>query len=216
MGYFDGPDGALSHHLWFDVKSAEYGPYHIRWMAYETPEQFLELLGVIRSLGDQVRSVSLIEPPGVQIQEYLKYPFQNALLTHRSRFEMGITSLAWWQVRICDLEACLAKTHLRGDTVRFNLSLTDPIERYLEERKAWRGVSGDYIVTLGPESGVQPGSDPTLDTLSTSVNTFSRLWLGVRPASGLAMGQRLEAPPGLLAKLDEVLRLPRPVRDWDF
>jgi hypothetical protein len=48
------------------------------------------------------------------------------------------------------------------------------------------------------------------------VGAFTRLWLGVRPASGLAITDDLCAPPALLDQLDRVLRLPEPKPDWDF
>jgi hypothetical protein len=48
------------------------------------------------------------------------------------------------------------------------------------------------------------------------VNAFSRLWLGVRPASGLAVTDDLAGPSALLEQLDRVLLLPEPKPDWDF
>ena len=39
---------------------------------------------------------------------------------------------------------------------------------------------------------------------------------GVRPATGLAVTDDLEAPRNLLEALDDAFRLPEPVRDWDF
>ncbi|UCH77896.1 MAG: hypothetical protein JSU81_09245, partial [Candidatus Coatesbacteria bacterium] len=71
-------------------------------------------------------------------------------------------------------------------------------------------------VTLGPSSGAEPGHDASRPTLTASVNAFTRMWLGIRPASGLAITDGLAGPPGLLAELDEVLRLPDPTPDWDF
>jgi hypothetical protein len=101
--------------------------------------------------------------------------------------------------------------------------LTDPFEYAPGEDSQWRGVAGDYVVTLGPSSGAEQGSDdalPTPDdalpTLSASVNAFTRMWLGVRPATGLAVTDNLVGPPPLLEALDAVLRLPDPKPDWDF
>ena len=45
---------------------------------------------------------------------------------------------------------------------------------------------------------------------------FTRLWLGVRPATGLAITDDLHGPDDLLDALDERLRLPEPVADWAF
>jgi hypothetical protein len=110
----------------------------------------------------------------------------------------------------------LAGTHLPWGEVRFNLSLTDPVEGYLEGESRWRGCGGEYVVTLGQQSSAVAGSDPSLPTLTTTVNAFTRLWLGVLPASSLAVTDELTAPPDLLRQLDEVLRLPLPRPDWGF
>jgi hypothetical protein len=48
------------------------------------------------------------------------------------------------------------------------------------------------------------------------VNAFTRLWFGVRPASGLALSDELNAPPELLDALDRTLLLPQPLPDWDY
>lgn len=100
--------------------------------------------------------------------------------------------------------------------VTSHLNLSDPIEKYLEEKSPWRGVAGDYVVTLGLSSSAERGTDPTLPTLTASVGAFTRMWMGVRPASGLTMTDDLAGPPELLAALNRVLRLPEPKLDWDF
>ena len=124
--------------------------------------------------------------------------------------------MAYWQLRMCDLPGCLARTHLAGSPLRFNLALSDPIEAYLDAGAPWRGVGGDYVVTLGPSSGAEPGKDPSLPTLAASVGAFTRLWLGVLPATGLAVTDELAGPRELLTALEETLRLPVPRLDWDF
>ena len=45
-------------------------------MAYQTGEQFLELMALLRSLGDQVRLVRMNEPPGIQLQDLMIQPFK--------------------------------------------------------------------------------------------------------------------------------------------
>ena len=215
FGYHDGPGGALSHHIWFSVRDAEFGPYTACWMVYQSYDQFLELMAAVRNLGDQVRMVSLCEPPGIQFQDFLRQPFRYRQLTEKSKYENRMRASAWQQTRICDLQGCLAKTHLREE-VRFNLELSDPIEEYLEADSPWRGVGGTYIVTLGKDSAAETGYDRSLSTLRASVNAFSRLWLGVRPASGLAVTDDLSGPEDLLRKLDIVFRLPEPNIDWEF
>jgi hypothetical protein len=216
LAYDDGPGNELSHYLWCSAEPGEEGPYTVEWLAYRTPDQFLELMALLKSLGDQVRQVKMREPAGIQLQDLLERPTQMRHLTARSRFEQRINASAYWQMRILDLPECLARTKLPGDELRFNLVLSDPIADLLPAEAPWRGVAGEYIVTLGPSSGAEQGSDETLPTLSASVNAFTRMWLGVRPASGLAITDDLAGPPELLAQLDDVLRLPDPKPDWDF
>ncbi|MDY7107837.1 MAG: GNAT family N-acetyltransferase [Planctomycetota bacterium] len=217
LGFRDAPDGKLSHHVWLAVPDdVEYGPYNIWWMAWRTREQLLELLGVLKNLGDQVLVIRMGDPPGMQLQSLLDRPFRHEMTTKDAKHALGTLSWAAWQARICDLPACLEKTNLPGPQVRFNLTLTDPVTRFLDDDAAWRGVAGDYIVTLGPESGAERGTDAALRTMTASVAAFTRLWLGVGPATGLALTDDLAAPAELLEELDTVLRLPSPQPDWDF
>ncbi len=216
LGYYDGPSGELTHHLWLNNGAKEYGPYNVIWNSYQTYEQFLELLALLKSLGDQVRLVKMREPQGIQLQDFLKQPFRFRTLTEKAEYENVMKATAYWQMRINDLPACLAKTRLRGEKLRFNLHLTDPIARYFDEDAPWRGVGGEYRVTLGPESAAEPGTDSALPTLIASINAFTRLWLGVRPATGLAVSDDLAGPPELLEALDWALCLPAPKPGWDF
>lgn len=214
LGYADDPDGGLTHLIFCNASDVEHGPYTIQYLVYRTGDQLLELLALLKSLTDQVYTVHVYEPAEVQLTDFLHQPFK-AHRTNGGAHSTGIDAYAWWQMRICDLAACLAQTKLCGN-VRFNLKLSDPIERYLDDTMAWRGVAGEYVVTLGAASGADHGHDATLPTLTASVNAFTRLWLGVRPATGLAVSDDLEGPPELLEALNEVLRLPSPKPDWDF
>ncbi len=216
LGYGVGPDGGLTHMLWCSVKEIEQGPYSVQWLAYQTADQFLELMALLRSLGDQVRLVRMQEPQGIQLQDILKQPFKQRQVSEKSKYESTIKAAAYWQMRICDLAGCLGRTHLWAGEVRFNLKLSDPIEGFLEADSPWRGISGEYVVTLGRESSAERGSDARLPTLTASVGAFTRLWLGVRPASGLAVTDDLVGPPDLLARLDRILCLPEPKTEWDF
>jgi GNAT superfamily N-acetyltransferase len=63
LGYYDGSDGELTHHIWCRAQG-EHGPYSVRWMSYQTPGQFLELMALIHNLSDQVRQVQMCEPMG--------------------------------------------------------------------------------------------------------------------------------------------------------
>ncbi len=215
LGYCDGPQGELTHFFWGHSESGR-GPFSMAMLAYQNWDQFLELMALLKTFGDQTRLVGLEEPRGIQLQDFLVQPFRYRYLTRKSDVENVSRASAYWQIRICDLAGCLAHTHLGGVPIRFNLNLSDPIAQYLPEDAPWRGVGGEYIVTLGPSSTAEAGTDSTLPTLTASVNAFSRLWLGVRPASGLAVTDHLAGPPELLAQLDEMLRLPVPRFEWDF
>ncbi len=211
---FNSDDGRLSHCMFVKPKG-EHGPYNVDWMAYETPEQFIELLSVLKSLGDQVHGIAIADPPHVQLQDMLETP----LLTLRSRdggtFDMKPRSNAWEQIRILDLDACIAAVQLPGETVRFNLQLHDPITEWLPADATWKGLAGSYVVTFGPKSSIESGSEDTLQTLAASVGAFTRLWIGARPAASLAISDQFECEPGLCIDLDRVMRLPTPISDWD-
>lgn len=217
LGYRDGEDGALSHHAWFSVPDdVEHGPYVVWWLAYENDDQLRELFGLVRNLGDQVHRVRLNEPPRVQLQDLMAGPMKQRRLTRHTPRASDTYTIAYWQMRICDLAECVSACSVPGGPVRFNLAVTDPIEAYLPDEAPWRGTAGSYIVEFGPTSGAEPGRDETLPTMRASINAFTRLWLGVRPASGLALTDELHAPAELLDELDRTLRLPPPQTDWDF
>ena len=216
LGYIDAASGELTHHFWCSTKAVGNGPYTIRWMSYRTKKEFLELLALIKQLGNQVHSVKLYEPPGIQLQDLLAQPFKAREITSKSQHENRMSASAYWQARIIDLPGCLEQTRLPGDTVRFNLILTDPVERFFDKENRWSGAAGDYIVTLGPSSSAKSGRKKGLPILNASINAFTRLWLGVRPATGLAWTDELSGSQGLLARLDTALRLPTPQTDWDF
>ncbi|HEX2998947.1 MAG TPA: GNAT family N-acetyltransferase, partial [Armatimonadota bacterium] len=190
LGYTDDV-GNLTHYFWCWAKDVERGPYTIEWMADQTPKQFRELLSLLYGLSDQVRLVRMHEPQGIQMQDLLDRPLRQHLITDKARFETGMQARAYWQMRICDLPGCLERTRLRGDSVCFNLQLLDPIAPLLGKRAPWHGAGGEYVVSLGPASGAEPGYDAALPTLTASVGAFTRLWLGVRPASGLAITDEL-------------------------
>lgn len=213
---FEDSAGNLTHHFWCEADNPARGPYRIAWTAWQTPDQYLELLGLIRSLGDQVRLVRLTEPAGIQLQDLLDRPFREFEVRENGRFPLRRESYAWWQMRMLDVRACLAATHLKAQPLRFNLMLSDPVERFLDADSPWRGCGGSYVVTLGPECSAAHGTEPGLPTLEATVNAFTRLWLGVRPATGLAVTDALSAPRELLEALDDALRLPSPLTDWDF
>ncbi|MBI9047005.1 MAG: GNAT family N-acetyltransferase, partial [Anaerolineaceae bacterium] len=215
LGYFDGPKGELTHHFFASADSVGKGPYHIWWMSYQNYEQFLELMALIRGLGDQVMKVRMTEPPKIQLQDLIDQPFRQRILSKHSSLSAGNEADAIWQMRINDLPAVMEKTLLNMEDTRFNLELSDPIDSFLDDDLKWHGVAGQYIVTLGNNSGAEKGFDADLPVMQASVNAFTRFWLGVRPASGLAVTDDLKAPQELLEELDQ-LQLPTPNPNWPF
>jgi len=216
FGFRDEQSGELTHFFWCQAEDLQQGPYNILSMSYDSNQQFLDLMGVLKSLGDQVHLATLIEPPDVQLQDLVSRPFARLASSSKGKFATGIRSFAMWQARICNLTACLQQTHLNCKPLRFNLHLSDPIAEFLDSDQPWRGVAGKYLVTLGPDSSIETGTSSDLPTLTASVNAFTRLWLGVRPASGLAATDQLDGPPALLSDLDHALQLPKPAWEWRF
>ena len=211
LGYRDGD--RISHHFWADAKG-EQGPYSVWWLAYETTDQLLELLALLHNLSDQVHHLEVQEPPQIQIQDLLEWPFRNRSRSHRAEHEHRMWSAAYAQARILDLPACVAAVRARTD-VAFNLRLRDPVARYLPE-DGWRGAAGEYVVRFGATSDAEPGIHPDLPVLSAGVGAFTRLWLGVKPAVSLAVTDDLSGPPDLLSAIDASLALPAPHFDWNF
>lgn len=221
FGYHDGPGGGLSHFLWFNPRSkVEEGPWYVSCMAWRTRAEYLELLGVIRNLGDQIPLVWVFEHNGLQLQDLMRKPFRHIYSRKGGDYDSSTFAAAWWQRRMNDVPACLAATTLpTSDSVRFNLVCTDPIERHLAGDAPWRGCSGTYVVTLGRECHAERRETPDagLPTLTTTINCFTRLWLGVGSASALSITDDLVASDeSLIEGLDRVLLLPAPDADWDF
>ena len=215
LGYHDAADGALSHFIWGEA-AGEHGPYEITWIGYQDVAQLSELLALIRSLGDQVNAVTMLEPPDIRLQDALKQPFRNRRGTQHGKYANGCLGVAFWQLRVLDLPKCLAKTRLAGPDLAFNLALSDPAPAHLDAQAAWPGAGGDFTVTLGSGSGAERGHHPNLPTLEASVGAFSRMWIGAAPASTLAVTDAITAPPTLLQALDAKCALPTPHLGWDF
>ncbi|HEU5084855.1 MAG TPA: GNAT family N-acetyltransferase [Acidimicrobiales bacterium] len=210
---FRNDDGRLTHALLGSMKD-EHGPYEIAVLAYEEPPQLLELLGLVRALGDQVNSVTIAdEPPGVQLQDLIREPVRQRRIARLSGGSDALhQAIAEQQDRILDLAACIGAVHLRTPPVSFGLRLHDP----LESLGGWPGIGGECTVHLGEESAVVDGLDEDVPVLEASVGAFTRLWLGVRPATGLALTDALAGPPALLDALDEAFRLPPPRSGWSY
>lgn len=207
-------------HFFAGTLGGEHGPLKIALLSYRSIDDLLELLRLIRELGDQVRSVIMDEPAILQIQTLLDSPMR-----HRQRMAANGDSstnsshLAWWQLRICDLNACVAARHWEGEPIEFDLRLTDPVTERLRDDAtlrrdgvrdlgAWSGVGGDYTVCVAEESTVEAGHTGSRPLIECDVGALTRLWFGVAPASTLIATQRFAAPPDLVARLDRAFRLP--------
>ena len=205
LGYRDGD--AVSHCIVGEA-SGESGPYRVDFLGYQNHRQLLELLRLIRELGDQVVSVTMAEPPGIQLQDLLDRPYRQRTRTRKSKHETTNNAIAWWQIRILDVETAVAARHWHGAPVAFQLTLQDPLATLVDG--PWKGAGGDYVVEVGTESTAEKGSSQNLPRLEASVGAFSRLWFGVRDATSLAVTDRLSGPPELLSLLNEAFSLPSP------
>lgn len=212
LGYRD-EDGTLTHFVYGPLVG-ENGPWRIKAIAYQNTDQLLELLRLLRELSDQIRSVRLMEPAHIQLQALLKNPIRETDRSMRSDHETLYRSIAWWQLRMLDVETCVAARNWVGEPVEFNLKLTDPIEDRLDGD--WRGVGGNYTIVVGSESRATRGHTEGLPTMTTGVGPFTRLWFGVRAPSTVAVSDEIEAPQELLTVLDEALLLPKPVAGVGF
>ncbi|MDG2199919.1 MAG: GNAT family N-acetyltransferase [Phycisphaerales bacterium] len=217
LGYRDGPGGTISHFAAIDPGGKEeHGPYWVWNMTWSTREQLRELLGVFKSLGDQVHGFRMEDPPGISMQDLIDRPLAWNRMTRDSAFGKRTLAVGTNQNRICDLPRCVAAINLPGATLAFNLRLTDPIEGYLPADAPWRGVGGDWIVRINGASSAERGHDDALPTLEASVNAFTRLWLGGHQASALAISTDLSGPTGLIEALDRQFVLPTPCIDWAY
>lgn len=212
-------DGVLSHFIWLACEDPEHGPYQLRWLCYQTGEQLLQLFGLLKSLSDQVYSVTLIEPPELQLQTLLRRPVRQRQTTEGSNHQGEHRGNAWWQFRILDVPACVAALSVQSE-VEFGALLSDPLMERLPTSAPWRGVAGAYRVRLGNVSHAELVSDPDelgdLPLLQTGVGSFTRLIWGIMPASSLQLMGELDAPAQLLEQLDLALRLPRACTGWEF
>ncbi len=215
LGYRQDDSEVLSHHMWVAIIDARHGPYRVRWMAYRDYDQFLELLALIKNLGDQIHLVEMVEPPGVQMQDLLSSHIKRERISRHADFEYHTTARAYWQARILQLQPCIQAAQLPHADLDFILELDDPIRHYHDGSSPW-DLSGVYQIHLGAESAIGDVRDESLPVLRASMGAFSRLWLGVCPATTLTVTDDLHGSPDLLQSLDGALRLPVPTFDWDF
>lgn len=212
---FEADDGSLTHFMWIKPKG-EHGPYSVWFSAWETNEQLIELLSVLKSLSDQVHGVRMADPPRLQIQDLLQRPLATVRARKGGEFDSGVVSQVWMQCRILDLPTCISAMRFCGEPVSFNLELADPIDQFLSEESTWRGVGGNWIITLGEESSAIEGTDVSLPTASGAVNDLSRIWFGSASAEAVSVTGTFVADPELIQRIDSIVKLPVPTVDWDF
>ncbi len=215
FGYFNN-NGKLTHHIWFE-NNGESGPLDIYWWTYQNHEQLKELLVLLKSFEDQIISVKTIDLPFLNIQDLLERPFHHKSMADKSKHQYKVVANAAWQMRILDLENCIAKTNLFNGDLEFNLNLKDPIKKYLiNEDVKWKGIDGEYIIKLGQKSSAVKGVNPNLPSLKASVGAFTRMWLGCEKASILSFSDELNGEEDLIKELDKIFCLPLPMPDHPF
>lgn len=185
----------------------EHGPWAVHVCAWASDQDLADLLGLFSTLSAQLHRIEVAEPPGLQLQDLIDRPIRRAEGPTAATSPL-ITSTSWYQARILDLEACVAARRWPGDPVAFDLVLTDPLR---DAGLGWPGLAGEWSVTVGEPSTVVRGHRGGLPVLRAGVGALTRMWFGVRPASGLALTTDLSGPPELLAALDRALCLPAPV-----
>lgn len=208
-------NGKLTHYITFSTEDVEHGPYTVNWMSYQNYDQFLELLGIIKSLEDQVRSIEMKEPAFIQMQDFIDRPFQLRMITEKGKKESTVSSIAYQQLRICNLKKCIEKVHYEGKSYSFNLSLTDPLLDFIEDEN-FKGSSGNYTVSIGEESSITEGLSDGLPLIKGSINGFSRLWIGVISARTISLSEDLQIDKSLIQCLDKTFYRPDVKSDWDY
>jgi len=211
LGFRD-EDGVLTHHLWMDTERAGTGPYRVLWASFTTVAQYVELLGLLRNLGDQVYLVSLIEPFGIQIQDFLHRPFRRHEQGRRGEYETANRATAVFQYRLLDVEQAFRAAAGRRSLPSFRMRVSDPITRYLHDHEGWHGVAGDYLVS---SDGAVRAEDPSgAPDLEIPVGDLTRAWLGVVPLATLREIRPVAVPQGLARELDDALGGEYPRTDW--
>ena len=148
-------DGVLSHFMWLDTEEVEHGPYRVRIIAYADGRQLLELLAVLKSLGDQVSSVQMIEPPHIVLQDLLHKPFRSRDISKGSKHQSRHYGEGFWQLRMLDVEQCVRARNWQGEPFAFQVELTDPAPQHTAG--GWSGVAGRYVVEVAAESNAARG-----------------------------------------------------------
>lgn len=199
--------GELTDLLWGEAKG-EHGPWKVFALTYREPSGLLELLGLLTTIGDQVHSVEVMEPAELSLEDVLDQPFRRRRATHRAEHAAHVDAFAHWQARVLDLPAVVAARPWPGPPVRFVLDVHDPLAD--RDDVTWGGVQGEWTVELAEVSSAERGGTAALPVLRAGIGAFTRLLLGVAPATSLALVDRLDGPHDLLSRLDHALATPLP------
>ena len=186
-------------------------------MAYQSVEQLFDLLALIRSLGDQVHQVKLSEPAEIQLQDLIRQPFRGQRLTEGAADEQGQNADAYWQMRLLDVPqgvggpqqrdgACVSTWRLPTRSL-ITCAATTP-------GRVWPATIWCRSRRMARRRG--PVVMPRCPLCRRRWARFTRLWLGVRPATVLARTDALSADADLLTALDAAIHLPSPVTGWDY
>lgn len=203
--------GVLTHHMWVNTENAGQGPYHVLWTACSTVGQFVELLGLLRNLGDQVYLVWIAEPAGVQLLDFLVRPFRRHQEARRGEYETTNMATANFQYRLVDVEAGLGAAARRRPLPECTIRVTDPITAYLDG-DGWTGVAGDYRV--GADGATLLVDGASRPDVVISVGDLTRAWLGVLPLATLRETRSISVSEDLAGRLDESFAGPLPRTDW--
>lgn len=207
-------DGKLSHYIWFAPEDVENGPYVVQWMSYNDWTEFMELMGIIKSLEEQLRSVRIKEPAFIQLQDFIEKPFLQRALTRKSKFEGRMEFIAYQQMRICRLKEAIEAVSYEGRPFAFNLSLSDPLADYLTDYTSL--CAGDFTVSIGRESTLAEGFRKDLPLIEGDIGAFTRLWAGVMPASTIGLTENLKIDKSLRRDLERAFYSPWFRSDWDY
>ena len=207
---FENDEGELTHYFLAEAEG-ENGPYELVSLVYRDYAGLIELLSLMKNLGDQVNTFKILEPAGMQFQDLIERPFRRRSITKGNKFSNEIFAASFRQARILNLNTVLAALKLPGGHIRFNLELSDPIAAYLPEEAEWKGLGGPWTVELDQGgSSAAAGRTEGLPVLSASVGAFTRLVFGAAGAEALSVTDELSGSEELLAELDRKLILPRP------
>ena len=214
LGYRDPHTREVTHFVWI-VPQDDTDHYRVKYLSYRSLHDFGELLGILKSLADQILSIQMEEPAGVQMQDLIALPFASYFRTAGSDYQESISTHAVWQLRVVQVVDFIAAIHLESDPVSFCFEIEDPIEKYLAEGASWKGTGGLYEITFGPVCHARKVDHSDLPVVKTTINAFSRLVFGVLSASSLAFSDHFVASADTLAALDRVFAyLPKPHPDW--